>query len=443
MPDTRPNAQKPLSRRRFLKAASVAAAASVFPAIIPSSVLGAAAPSKRVTVGCIGVGRMGMGDLRNIAGLKDRTRVVAVCDLDSRRAEYARRDVNKRYEDKGCASFEDYRELLARDDIDAVTVTTPDHWHAAPAIAAAKAGKAVHLQKPLTLTIEEGRVLADTVAKHKTVFQVGSQQRSDSKFRFACELVRNGRIGELKEIEVGFGLDPGCGPQAAMPVPENLNYNMWLGQAPEAEYTEMRVHPERGLGRPGWLRIRDYGSGMITGWGAHHLDIAQWGMGMERSGPIEVEGWGKFPESGLWNVHGDFHLTYRYANGVVMRVGSNARYKQGVLFKGSDGWVHVGRSGIDANPKSLLTSKIGPDEIHLYKVEDGNHMSNFVDCIRSGEETVAPAEIGHRSCSACLLGGIVMELGRKVRWNPNTERFVDDPEADAKISRPRRDSWTL
>ena len=432
------------SRRSFIKASAVAIG---LPYIVPSSVFGANAPSNRINVGCIGVGRMGLGDITDIQGLDD-VRIVATCDVDSNRAEYAKKFVEGKYakqtesgEYKGCTAYGDYRDLVARNDIDAVMICTPDHWHVLPAIAAAKAGKDIFLQKPMSLTIEEGRVLSDTVKRYGNVFTIGSQQRSDYRFRFACELVRNGRIGKLQTIKIGFGLDPAGSIEQTMPVPANLNYDMWLGPAQWSPYTEKRVNPKTGYGRPGWLRIRDYGSGMITGWGAHHLDIAQWGMGVEEGGPISVEGWGDFPKDGLWDVHTKFHLEYEYASGVKMMVAGNEVYKQGVLFEGTEGWVQVRRGGIDAGPKSLLTSKIGPNEIHLY--ESKHHKANFIECIKTRAETVAPVEVGHRSCSACILGGIAMELGRKLKWNPDKELFIGDDDANKMISRPMRGPWRL
>ena len=315
--------KRTVSRRDFLKGSAVAGAGLAFPMIVPASVFGAEAPSERINVGCIGVGRMGTGDLGEALGFK-QVQVVAVCDLDTRRAAIAQKRVESTYakrspggDYKGCAVYGDFRELCARSDIDAVQIATPDHWHTLPALEAARNGKDIFLQKPLTLTIQEGRILSDTVRRYGRVFQVGSQQRSDKEFRTACELVRNGRVGKLHTIKVGFGTDPGCEPKPTMPVPENLDYEMWLGPAPWAPYTEERVHPQKSItGRPGWLRISDYGAGMITGWGSHHLDIAHWGMGTEYTGPVEIVGEAEFPKDGLWDVHGDFRIEYTYANGV-------------------------------------------------------------------------------------------------------------------------------
>ena len=439
--------QGTLSRRNFLRASAAAGVGLAFPAIVPSSVFGAAAPSERITVGCIGVGRMGLDDLKEALGFK-QVQVVAVCDLDAHRAKNAQTTVESRYAGQstdgtytGCAVYGDFRELLARKDIDAVQIATPDHWHALPAIEAARSGKDIFLQKPLTLTIREGRVLSDTVRRFGRIFQVGSQQRSEKNFRFACELVRNGRVGKLQRVLVGFGTDPGCSPQPAMPVPEWLNYDMWLGPAPQAEYTEQRVHPQQGYDRPGWLRISDYGAGMITGWGSHHLDIAQWAMGAEYTGPIEIQGEAEFPKDGLWDVHGPFRIEYTYASGVKVICADEQKTKSGLVFEGTDGWVYVTRGRIDAEPKSLLQETIGPGETKLYV--SNNHKGNFYECVKSRAETIAPAEVGHRSCTVCLLGDIAMRLGRKLRWDPAQEQFIDDAQANRMLSRPMRAPWNL
>jgi myo-inositol 2-dehydrogenase/D-chiro-inositol 1-dehydrogenase len=436
-----------VTRRQFIKGSAVAAAGFLVPTIVPASVFGADAPSNRITIGFVGVGRMGSGDMRELLGFKE-VQIIAVCDVDSNRVRNAQKTVESHYAKqsaggtyKGCATFGDYRDLVTRDDIDAVCVVTPDHWHALPSIAAAKAGKDIFLQKPLTLTIREGRVLSDTVRRYNRIFQVGSQQRSDARFHQACELVRNGRVGKLHTVKVGFGTDPGTDPTPPMPVPDNLNYDMWLGQAPWVAYTEKRVHPQKDYDRPGWLRISDYGAGMITGWGAHHNDIAQWGMGTEYTGPVEIEGQAEFPRDGLWDVHGDFRIEYTYANGVKVICADNKKNKQGIVFEGSEGWVYVMRGFIDAQPKSLLTSTIGPNEIHLYK--SNNHKANWLECIKSRAETIAPAEIGHRSCTVCLLGDIAMRLGRKLRWDPDKERFIGDDEANKMLWRPMRSPWRL
>ena len=417
------------------------------PTIVPASVFGAEAPSNRVTIGCIGVGRQGTSDMKDFLG-QPSAQIIAVCDLDTRRVANAKKTVETHYSRqspggtyKGCRTYGDFRELVAQADIDAVSIVTPDHWHALPAIAAAKAGKDIFLEKPLTLTIQEGRVLSDTVRRYNRVFQVGSQQRSDTRFRQACELVRNGRIGKVHTVKVGFGTDPGTGVEPVMSVPDNLNYDFWLGPAPREAYTEKRVHPQKDYGRPGWLRIADYGAGMITGWGAHHNDIAQWGLGTEYSGPVEIEGQTEYPKDGLWDVHGPFRIEYTYANGVKVICADEDKLKSGVTFEGDQGWVWVTRGRIDAEPKSLLTSTIGPNEIQLYK--SNNHKGNFLDCVKSRAMTIAPVEIAHRSCTVCLLGDIAMHLGRKLKWNPDKEEFIGDEQANRMRAKTMRSPWTL
>ncbi len=437
-----------VGRRSFLRGAAAAAGAAIAaPSIVPGAVLGASSPANRVAVGCIGVGRMGRGDMRSLLG-RDDVQIVAVCDVDARRAEDARRIVEGHYAGRArsgryrrCDAYGDFRDLVARPDIDAVTVGTPDHWHALPALASARAGKDIFIQKPLTRTVVEGRVLSDTVRRYGRVLQVGSQQRSDPRFRFACELVRNGRIGRLETVRVGLPTDPSTGPQPGMPVPEGLDYETWLGPAPWKPYTEKRVHPTRGYGRPGWLRIRDYGCGMITGWGSHHLDIAQWGMGTEHTGPVAVEGWGEFPDDGLWDVHGRCRIEYTYASGVRLICADNGTNAQGVRFEGTEGWIYINRGRLEAEPASLLKETFGPDEVHLYRSRD--HKGNWIEGIKTRAETVAPVEVGHRSCSVCLVGHVAMRLGRWLTWDPETEQFPGDAEANRMLSRPMREPWTL
>jgi len=436
-----------ITRRQFLRGSAVAATSTALlgPAIVPASVFGAEAPSNRITIGCIGVGRQGTSDMREFLGLP-QAQVVAVCDVDAKRVQNAKKTVETHYSRqtsgatyKGCRTYGDFRELVAQADIDAVSIVTPDHWRVLPCIHACQAGKDVYAEKPLTVYIREGRVLVNAVRKHGRVFQVGSQQRSDTRFRQACELVRNGRIGKLHTVKVGFGTDPATGPEPAMPVPDGLDYEMWLGPAPWAAYTEKRVHPQSGYDRPGWLRIADYGAGMITGWGSHHNDIAQWGMGTEYTGPVEIAGEAEYPKDGLWDVHGAFRIEYTYANGVKVICADNEKNKDGITFEGAEGWVFVTRGRIDAQPKSLLSSAIGPNEIQLYK--SNNHKANFLDCIKSRAQTIAPVEVAHRSCTVCLLGEIAMRLGRKLKWDPDKEEFIDDDQANRMLARTMRSPW--
>jgi len=387
---------------------------------------------------------------------------MAVCDLDSKRVEDAKKLVNDYYSRKtgksydGVTGYSDYRELLANKEIDAVIISTPDHWHAIAAIHAVEAGKDVYLQKPASLTIAEGRALSNAVNRSGRILQIGSQQRSSPQFRYAAELVRNGRIGHLRTVYIGLPVDPAGNVEPEMPVPRNLNYTMWLGSTPLVYYTEKRVHPQVGYGRPGWLRCEQFGAGMITGWGAHHVDSAHWAMGTEYTGPIEVHGSAEFPTKGLWDVHGKFRTEAVYETGVKMIISDD--FPNGLKFEGTEGWIFVSRGdeqvtssdpvaklkdnkALAASEPRIITSAIGPNEVHLYESKD--HHGNWLECIRSRKQPIAPVEIGHRSCSACLIHHIAMKLKRKVRWNPVAERFENDDEANTMLSRPQRSPYII
>ncbi|ODS83512.1 MAG: oxidoreductase [Cytophagaceae bacterium SCN 52-12] len=460
------------SRRSFLKKAGIGTtgilAASAFPAIVPASVFGKNAPSNRIHIGQIGFGRIARShDLPEILK-NDIAHVMAVADVDRKRAGLGKEWIEAQYAKKtGKANYvtvktyEDYHDLLASREIDAVIISTPDHWHAQPAMEAALAGKHIYLQKPTSLTIKEGRQMSDAVRKSGVVFQLGSQQRSANpwpQFKRTCELVRNGRIGELKKVYVGLPGDPPGGSLERMPVPANLDYDFWLGSTPDVYYTLDRVHSQTNLDdRPGWLRCEQFGAGMITGWGSHHIDIAHWGMGTELTGPVEIEGTASFPTSGLWNVHGDFKVTARYANGVVMEMGGDN--PNGVKFEGTEGWIFVSRGNVGvtasdpsatagskeenkafyASDQKILGSVIGQNEIHLYDSPEQHR--NWLESIRDKKESISPAEVAHRSCSACLVAHTAMKLQRKLRWNPEKEEFVNDAEANATLSRPQRGKY--
>jgi len=439
------------------------AAALACPAIVPSSVFGRTAPSNRIAVGAIGVGRISrVHDMKEVLRHSD-AQIVAVCDLDTRRLSAGQQFVDAAYTTRdgkpytGTRGFADYRELLARGDVDAVLISTPDHQHARLAVDAVRAKKDVYLQKPASLTIGEGRTMADAVKASGRILQIGSQQRGQEpwpQFHRACELVRNGRIGKLTRVEIGLPGDP-AGPEApAQPIPANLNYDAWLGSTPEAYYTEMRVHPQASLeARPGWLRCEQFGAGMITGWGAHHIDIAHWGMDTELTGPVEIWGKADFPRSGLWDVHGAFETHGVYANGVHMTVsGTNPN---GVKFIGEDGWIFVTRSGavtasdpggpqvvpLTASDPRILDSVIGPNEVHLRKTPEQHR--DWLDAIKTRGAVSAPAEIGHRACSTCLLHWTAMKTGRRLRWDPAAERFIGDDGANAMLNRPQRKGYAI
>jgi myo-inositol 2-dehydrogenase/D-chiro-inositol 1-dehydrogenase len=450
-----------MNRRTFIQTTAVAATGLLgLPTIVPSVVFGNSRPNDKIQIAQIGMGRIAREhDLPEVIK-HDLCRVVAVADLDSKRGaegkkwiedQYARRTGKPGYVD--VKVYADYREMLKDPSIDAVIISTPDHWHAQPAMEAALAGKDVYLQKPASLTIAEGRALSDTVHRTGRIFQIGCQQRSLNpwpQFHRTCELVRNGRIGDLKSIKIGLPVDPSGQQEPEMPVPANLNYDRWLGSTPLVYYTEKRVHPQKDYSRPGWLRCEQFGAGMITGWGAHHLDIAHWGMGTEFTGPVEVEATAEFPKSGLWDVHGKFKVLAKYANGVTVEVCDDL--PNGVRFEGTEGWIFVTRGSavtssdpgaqnpraksLDASDPKILDSKIGANEIHLYESPE-QHL-NWLQCIRSRNQPVGPVEVGHRSCSACLISHIAMKLGRKLQWDPGKERFVHDEEANKMLSRPQR-----
>jgi predicted dehydrogenase len=451
------------SRRTFIKNSLKASAILSMPTIVPASVIGKNAPSNRINIGAIGNGRIGRG--HDIPGVwkYDFAKIVAVCDVDKNRAIDGKKLVDEYYSKQssqpyaGTTFSQDYREILQNKDIDAVLISTPDHSHAMIAVAAARAGKHIYLQKPASLTISEGRLMANEVEKAGIKFQIGSQQRSATQFRYGAELVRNGRIGKLHTVYVGLPGDPSGGKADTMPVPSTLDYDMWLGSTPEVPYTVDRVHPLTGYDRPGWLRCEQFGAGMITGWGAHHIDSAHWGMGMEGSGPVKIKTQNvEFAKGGLWNVHGIFKSEATYANGVKMIVSNE--FPNGVRYEGSDGWVFVSRGDyqvtasdpskptenakkIDASDPKILTSVIGENEYRFMVSMD--HHGNWLEAIRDNRPTIAPVEEAHRSCSACLLHHIGMKLNRTLNWDPVHEQFINDTEANAMLSRPQRKKYEI
>jgi predicted dehydrogenase len=455
------------TRRAFLKTSVSGAIAAGFPAIVPSSVFGATAPSNRINIGAIGAGRISRGhDMPGVlqfTGVAGRdNRIVAVCDLSAERVELGKQFVNDAYTKKlgapytGTKGYSDFRELLANKEIDAVLISTPDHQHARLAVAAVAAGKDVYLQKPASLTIREGRTMADRVNASDRILQVGSQQRSWKQFARAVELVRNGRIGTVQRVEIGLPGDPAGGDPTPMPVPAGFNYDAWLGSTPEVPYTVDRVMPQKGFDRPGWLRMEQFGAGMITGWGAHHVDTAHWGMDTELTGPVEIWGQAQFPTEGLWNVHGPFKTYGRYANGVVMTISGD--FENGIKWIGDKGWIFVCRDvgttptasfssppapivPLRASDPKILDSVIGPDEFHVYTSDDQH--GNWLDCIHSRKAPVAPAEIGHRACSTCLLHWIVMKVQHHIYWDPKTEMIQGDDIAASLLWRHQRHPYEI
>ena len=420
-----------LTRRCVLRAA----AACAFPDIVRASVQGRDAPGNRVTLGCIGVGGRGTQNLRSFLG-HNSCRVRAVCDVNRKRVEEARQIVNEHYGNADCAAYSDYRDLLARDDIDAVSIASPDQWHTLQAVEAARAGKDIFLEKPLGLGVKEDIALREAVHRYERVFQFGTQQRSDRNFRFACELVLNGYIGKLQEITVGVPASravhaiPPSGP------PAWLDWDRWVGPARWMPYRYGIV------GNCGeWGHISNFSLGWITTWGIHHIDIAQWGSAADGTGPVEVEGSGVFPQSGLYDCATAWNMTLTYSNGVVLNFVDNKKQRQGVLFEGTKGWVFVKRGAIDAEPKSLLREQIRPEQRHLTVSND--HWGSFLECVRTRQTPVSSIDAAVRTDTVCHICDIAMRLGRKLRWDPRSEEFVNDTEANRMLSRAWRSPWHL
>jgi len=427
-----------LSRRRFLRnAAGVSVAAVGFPYVVSSSALGAngaVAASERITMGCIGVGGQGTGNMRNFLG-KKMAQVVAVCDVDQRNAVKAKGFVDKRYGNSDCVIYHDFRELIARNDIDALSLAMPDHWHSIPVIMAARAGKDMYAEKPLARTIHEAKVMRDTVNRYGRIWQTGSWQRSVENFHHGCELVRNGRIGKVTRVEVGLPTGGGGENKPVVPVPAGLDWDFWLGPAPWV--------PFRGVYHWDWRWTMDYSGGQLTDWAGHHIDIAHWGLGLDDTGPVEIEGKGVYPKDGIFNVPTEYKFTCKYANGLEMVVANDRQVPKGMgtVWYGEKGWVHVDRGRQATEPASLWNESIGPNEDRLYESHD--HHQNFVDCVKSRKKTITPIETACRSITVGLLGEIAMLLERKVRWDPAKEQFVDDDEANRMLSRPMRSPWHL
>lgn len=440
------NIDNNISRRRFLAGTLVGLAAAGLPdwfireAHAAELVRLAAAPRRigpndTIQIGLIGPGgskggyRQGLNDAKAARGHQG-AKVVAVCDVDKQHLNEATKEFGP-----DCAAFHDFRELLARPDIDAVIIGTPDHWHAVIASAAMRAGKDVYCEKPLTYAIDEGKRLVKTMKDTKRVFQTGSQQRSDARFRLACELVRNGRLGKIKTVTARIPGAPTGGPFPPQPVPADLDWDFWSGPAPLFPYLKERTH--------GSFRYwYEYAGGLVTDWGAHHNDIAQWGLGRDRSGPVKISSVGTAPpyEPNSYNVHTQFDITYTYPDGVTLLCTSKG--ENGVRFDGESGWIFVSRDRIEASDPKLLSDPLPADAIKLYVSND--HMGNFLDCVRSRQSPICDAEIGHRSVSVCHLGNISLRLGGKtLEWDPKKEQFKSDKEANALLSRPMRKPWKV
>lgn len=458
--------QSNFTRRDFLKTSSLALSAVALPTIIPASALGGAGkvgPNDRIVVGCIGVGPQGQGDMSGFLHQKD-TQVVAVCDVKTDQLDGARQAVNKQYGNQDCATYGDFRELLARKDIDACLIATPDHWHVPVSIAAVRAGKDIYLEKPMGLTMGENIALRKEVHRHKRIFQFGTQQRSSRLFRLACELVRSGRIGQLKHINVWApGSAPG-GSTKVVPVPSHLNYDMWLGPAPSRPYTEdLCTHD--GYKKTWWFNSA-YAVGFLAGWGIHPIDIAVWGADLF-SGPIEVEGRGTFYAEGACDTATVWDIHLKFASGVTMSFvgvpnGGNQglatcdkwtreaewknRYRRisshGTAFEGTDGWVHIDREGINLQPENLID--VNEDVLSTQLLRSSHHQRNFLDSIRSRKDTVCPIDESVRSDSLCHISELAIRLNRKLTWDPKKEEFPGDEEANLRLRvRKMRSPWQV
>jgi len=435
------------TRREFLKKSTLTTAgAMLIPTIVPSTVFGKNAPSNRINVGMIGTGRQAIGVNLNKGFLNlDNCQVMAVCDADKWRMDLAATTINKAYSDSGknydgVSKYGDYRELINNKDVDAVMISSADHWHAPHTIAAALAGKHVAMEKAFTIAPMHGKAVVEAVKKMGVTGRLDSEFRSLPAFHRAVELVHNGVIGEVTEVQVGVPAElsgEAMGPQPNMPVPEDLDYDMWLGPAFPAPYTYHRVHEPRVIGsRPGWLRIKDYCNGMITNWGAHLNDIALWGIKKEYELPITVEGTGVF-DRGLWNTLNSFDLHYEYKDGLVLNYRIDAPY---VKFIGPDGWIKVEYPGkLTASSDALLDFKPGKKDISYEGTLTDK--ADFLKGIETGKPCMEPLEVGYNVYFLTMMGLIAIQLGNKLTWDAEAELFVDNNAANALLTRPFREKW--
>ncbi len=442
--------KKIISRRRFLKRATgVSIAAVGFPYFVPSSALGKAdnvAASNRIIVGCIGVGPQGTGVMYNFLGQKD-AHVAAICDLKKQRREAVRDIVNKHYQDTGCVMYEDFRDLVARNDIDVVLVATTDHWHVLTSLAAVRSGKDVYMEKPMGLSLEQDQTMREAVHRYGRKFQFGTQQRSDRNFRLACELALNERIGKLHTINVWSPGSSSGGDPKPFPEPDWIDYNFWLGPAPYVPYTKDRCSNSL------WWFISDYAIGFIAGWGIHPVDIAIWGGGDKLKTPLEIEGTGVWPSSdGVCDTAMNWKVTCRYESGVTMNFTGDPypdewkkRYgrttSHGTAFEGTKGWVHVDRAGINAYPKELLSTEFGPDEIQLDKSD--NHVRNLLDCVKTRARTISHIDDAVQGDIICQISDIAIRMEQKLKWDTKNERFLNSEEANRMLKRAMRSPWRL
>lgn len=420
------------SRRSFLR--GLARVSMVLPLTCGRRGYGGVAPSESITLGCIGMGGHGTNwNLKHLLKEPD-ARIVAVCDVYKERSEQAREIVNRQYGGEGCASYTDFRRIIERKDIDAVMISTPDHWHVLMSLMAIRSGKDVICEKPM-LTIQEGRYLCDAVRKHKAVFQTSTEDRSIPVYHQMAQLVRNGVLGRMQHVEVRLPAGQRFPDEEPAPVPAGLDYDLWLGPAPEAPYTPHRTE------RQHWRHVWDYSGGKFTDWGMHQMDTVQLALDREHSGPTRVEGKGTINKGSMYNTFIEYDVKYRYEDGVQVRVRSGGTSLE---FHGADGWVgNKGwRAPLEASSREILNWKPTEDDVRLYTEPRGEHR-NFLDCVKTRKDPYFPVEAGHRCSSLLHIGNISMLLGRALCWSPEKEVFVDDPEADSMRSRPMRKPWSL
>lgn len=435
---------KKICRRSFLGSAATAAAGLIgLPYFVSGSALGKngfVLPSNRILMAGIGCGGMGNVNLDGFLGIPE-VQVVAVCDVDAARREATKAKINGRYQNQDCRAYNDFRELLGTEKIDTVMHALPDHWHALVSVACARAGLDIYGEKPLARTIRESRAICDAVSRYGVIWQTGSWQRSTANFHRAAELVRNGCVGKVHYVEVGLP-DGRSTPNLAKesPVPDGLDWDMWLGPAPQRPF----VKYSNGAPHGDWRWIMDYSGGQMTDWAGHHVDIAHWGLGLDDTGPVSIEGKGQYCAEGIYDTPYAYEFECIYADGLRMKVANASAQPKGMgtVWYGDKGWIHVDRGDIlSASSPDMLKERIGPDGIHLYK--SNNHHRNFIDCVKSRSETVAPARIAHRSISVALLGEIAMLTGRKLRWDSEKEVFINNHAANSYLSRSFRSPWRL
>ncbi len=428
------------TRREFIRRSALAGAgALILPEIIPASALGRNGylpPSDRLVFGAIGTGSQGMSNMQAFMRLNEKHQWVAICDVDEANRKKASEVIAKYSGKNDCRTYNDYREFLEKEKLDAISIAIPDHWHGLIYTAAAESKAHVYGEKPISRTIRDGQAIVQAVKKNNITWQTGSWQRSQENFRKGAELAINGRAGKINYNEVGLpDGGRGIGTPPVQPVPEGLDWETWLGPAPSVPY--------RGVCHWNWRWILDYSGGQLTDWAGHHIDIANWGAGLEHTGPVEIEGSGVYPPEGIYNAPVEYDIKCTYANGIVMRVANASRLKNGMgtVWYGDKGWIHTNRGGVlRASDPSILQETPGENEIQLYKSE--NHQQNFIDCIRSGNPTIAPVDVAFRAISVGLLGEIAMTTGEKIMWDPEKEVITGNERASRLLDRPYRAPWT-